>query len=100
MSVASEPPKFDKPLSKTSLPKSGGHVPSALKEPPKIVDEMDESEMDTSGGNRKRKPSDDKDLDDLGPLLPQRPSRSVTRTVIPGRHSGLPAVSPARAGRS
>ena len=85
LSAASEPPKFDKALSETSLPKSGGHVPSALKEPPEIVDEMDESEMDTSGGNQKRKPSDDKDLDDLDPPLPQRPSHLVTRTVIPAR---------------
>ena len=30
--------------------------------------------MDTSGGTRKRKPSDDKDPSDLGSPLPQRSS--------------------------
>ena len=63
---------------------------------PKSVDDSDDFEMDTSGGNRKRKPSDDSDLTDLGPPLPQRPGRSAKRTVIRGRHSGLPTVSPVR----
>ena len=96
LSVASLPSKIDKPLSKKSLPKSGGPVSRTSKECPKNVGGIEESAMDISGGNRKRKSSDDKDFAEPGPPRPQRPGRSVIRTADPGRHSGLPTVSPSR----
>lgn len=53
--------------------------------------------METSGGARKTKPSDYKDLADLGSPPPQRPSRSLfKRIVTAGKHSGLPMVSGSR----
>ena len=80
--VAPRPRNPDKPLPK----KSGLNS----------VDVIEDSAMDTSGGTRKRKPTDEKDPADVGSSLPQRLSRSVKRIVTPGRHSGLPMVSPLR----
>ena len=80
--VAPKPRNPDKPLPK----KSGLNS----------VDVIEDSAMDTSGGTRKRKPTDEKDLADVGSSLPQRLSRSVKRIVTPGRRSGLPMVSPSR----